>query len=164
MTSGQSIRIRAHDHGFSHQGSQGRSSHKRWFALTVDLNLTEQATQRARNTVRCARNLGTARKEARVRTECATHAVKPAIPRANVHPKLSAYSTRAPKKRIGSTTDLATKCANVARNMATARHIVRNHDEKHAAALENHQTARIFECAEHKCSKCKGALDPKGHE
>ncbi len=100
----------------------------------MDLNLTEQATQRARNTVRCARNLGTARKEARVRTECATHAVKPAIPRANVHPKLSAYSTRAPKKRICSTTDLATKCANVARNMATARHIVRNHDAKHAAA------------------------------
>ena len=35
-------------------------------------------------TVRYARNLGIARKEARVRTECATHAVKPAIPRANV--------------------------------------------------------------------------------
>jgi hypothetical protein len=40
--------------------------------------------QRAKITVRCARNLGIASKEARVRTECATHAVKPAIPRANV--------------------------------------------------------------------------------
>ena len=50
----------------------------------MDLNRTIQATQRARNTVRYARNLGIARKEARVRTECATHAVKPAIPRANV--------------------------------------------------------------------------------
>ena len=47
----------------------------------MDLNRTIQATQRARNTVRYARNLGIARKEARVRTECATHA---AIPRANV--------------------------------------------------------------------------------
>ena len=50
----------------------------------MDLNRTEQATLGARNTVRYARNLGIARKEARVRTECATHAVKPAIPRANV--------------------------------------------------------------------------------
>ena len=52
--------------------------------LTVDLNRTIQVTQRAKITVRYARNLGIARKEARVRTECATHAVKPAIPRANV--------------------------------------------------------------------------------
>jgi hypothetical protein len=50
----------------------------------VDQNRTEQVTQRARNIVRYARNLGIARKEARVRTECAIHAVKPAIPRANV--------------------------------------------------------------------------------
>ena len=50
----------------------------------MDLNRTIQVNQRARNTVRYARNLGIARKEARVRTECATHAVKPAIPRANV--------------------------------------------------------------------------------
>ena len=50
----------------------------------MDLNRTIQATQRAKITVRCARNLGIARKEARVRTECAIHAVKPAIPRANV--------------------------------------------------------------------------------
>ena len=50
----------------------------------MDLNRTIQATQRARNTVRYARNLGIARKEIRVRTECATHAVKPAIPRVNV--------------------------------------------------------------------------------
>ena len=50
---------------------------------TVDLNRTEQATLVARAIVRCARNLGIASKEARVRTECATHAVKPAIPRAN---------------------------------------------------------------------------------
>jgi hypothetical protein len=49
----------------------------------VDLNRTIQVTQRAKITVRYARNLGIARKEARVRTECATHAVKPAIPRAN---------------------------------------------------------------------------------
>ena len=49
----------------------------------MDLNRTEQATLGARAIVRCARNLGIASKEARVRTECATHAVKPAIPRAN---------------------------------------------------------------------------------
>jgi hypothetical protein len=50
----------------------------------VDLNRTEPETQGAKITVRCARNLDIARKEARVRTECAVHAVKPAIPRANV--------------------------------------------------------------------------------
>ena len=50
----------------------------------MDLTRTIQVTQRARNTVRYARNLGIARKEARVRTECATHAAKPAIRRANV--------------------------------------------------------------------------------
>ena len=50
----------------------------------MDLNRTEPVTHAARTTVRCARNLGIARKEARVRTECAIHAVKPAIPRANV--------------------------------------------------------------------------------
>ena len=49
----------------------------------MDLNRTEQATLVARAIVRCARNLGIASKEARVRTEFATHAVKPAIPRAN---------------------------------------------------------------------------------
>ena len=53
-----------------------------------DLNRTIQATQGARNTVRYARNLGIARKEARVRTECATHAEQLAILRANVHLKL----------------------------------------------------------------------------
>ena len=35
-------------------------------------------------------NLGIASKEARVRTECATHAEQLAILRVNVHPKLSA--------------------------------------------------------------------------
>ena len=50
----------------------------------MDLTRTERATLGAKITVRCARNLGIARKEARVRTECATHAVKPAIPRVNV--------------------------------------------------------------------------------
>jgi hypothetical protein len=50
----------------------------------VDLNRTEQATLGARAIERCARNLGIASKEVRVRTECAIHAVKPAIPRANV--------------------------------------------------------------------------------
>ena len=50
----------------------------------MDLNRIIQEAQRAKVTVRCARNLGIASKEARVRTECATHAVKPAIPRANV--------------------------------------------------------------------------------
>jgi rRNA-processing protein FCF1 len=49
----------------------------------VDLNRIIQEAQRAKVTVRCARNLGIASKEARVRTECAAHAVKPAIPRAN---------------------------------------------------------------------------------
>ena len=32
-----------------------------------------------------------------------------------------------------------------------------------ACGSSNHQNARSFECPEHKCSKCKGALDPKGH-
>ena len=50
----------------------------------MDLTRTKPVARRAKVTVRCARNLGIARKEARVRTECATHAVKPAIPRANV--------------------------------------------------------------------------------
>ena len=43
------------------------------------------------------------------------------------------------------------------------------HDEAHcpkprckACGSSNHQNARSFECPEHKCSKCKGALDPKG--
>ena len=50
----------------------------------MDLNRIIQEAQRAKITVRYARNLRIARKEARVRTECAPHAVKPAIPRANV--------------------------------------------------------------------------------
>ena len=49
----------------------------------MDLKRIEPATQGAQIIVRCARNQGIASKEARVRTECATHAVKPAIPRAN---------------------------------------------------------------------------------
>jgi len=101
----------------------------------VDLNRTEQVTQRAKITIRYARNLGIARNEAHVRTESATNAEQLAILRANVHPKLSTYAIRSPKKRRCSTIDLATKCANVARNMATTRQIVRNHDARHAAAL-----------------------------
>ena len=49
----------------------------------MDLRRTEPAAQRAKIIVHYARNLGIASKEARVRTECAIHAVKPAIPRAN---------------------------------------------------------------------------------
>ena len=100
----------------------------------VDLTRTEQATLGARTTVRYARNLGIARNEAHVRTESATNAEQLAILRVNVHPKLSAYAIRSPKKRRCSTIDLATKCANVAENMATSRRIVRNHDVKHAVA------------------------------
>ncbi len=44
----------------------------------------EPTTGTARVIVRFVRNLGIARRARRVRTECATHAVKPAIPRANV--------------------------------------------------------------------------------
>ncbi len=50
----------------------------------MDLTLTDPASQAAKVTVRCARNPGIARKEARVRTECAVHAVQLAIPRANL--------------------------------------------------------------------------------
>ena len=32
-----------------------------------------------------------------------------------------------------------------------------------ACGSSNHQSAKRFACPEHKCSKCKGALDPKGH-
>ena len=32
-----------------------------------------------------------------------------------------------------------------------------------ACGSSNHRNAGSFECPEHKCSKCKGALDPKGH-
>ena len=50
----------------------------------MDLTRTKPAIQPARNTVHSARNLGIARKEARARTECATHAEQLAILRANV--------------------------------------------------------------------------------
>ena len=56
----------------------------------MDLKRIEPAAQRAQIIVRYARNLGIASKEARVRTECATHAEQLAILRVNVHPKLSA--------------------------------------------------------------------------
>ena len=32
-----------------------------------------------------------------------------------------------------------------------------------ACGSSTHKSAISFECPEHKCSKCKGALDPKGH-
>ena len=32
-----------------------------------------------------------------------------------------------------------------------------------ACGSSDHRNAKSFECPEHKCSKCKGALDPKGH-
>ncbi len=51
-----------------------------------------------------------------------------------VYPKLSAYATRAETKRICNPAALATKLANVARNMAIASHNVPNHDAKHPAA------------------------------
>jgi hypothetical protein len=71
--------------------------------LTADLIRIEPTRKTARTFERCARNLGIARRAARVRIECAAHAVRPAILRANAHPKLSAYATRAATKRISST-------------------------------------------------------------
>ncbi len=111
-------------------------SHARWFALTADLKRTEQATQRAKFPVRYAHNLnlGIARRAARVHTECAAHAVRPAFPRANVRPKLSAYSSRAATERISNKDRPSDECANVAINMATSRQTVPNQDVKHAAA------------------------------
>jgi hypothetical protein len=50
----------------------------------VELIRIEPTTGIARVIVRFVRNLGIARRARRVRIECATHAVKPAIPRANV--------------------------------------------------------------------------------
>jgi hypothetical protein len=79
-----------------------------------------------------------------------------------VYPKLSAYATRAETKRICNPAALATKRANVARNMAIARHNVPNHDAKHAAA-QIIKIASSFACPEHRCTKCKGMMDPKGH-
>ena len=32
-----------------------------------------------------------------------------------------------------------------------------------ACGSSNHRNAGSFKCPEHKCSKCKGTLDPKGH-
>ena len=84
--------------------------------------------------VRCAHNPGIGKKEARVHSEYAAFAMKPAIPRANAHRKVSAYATRATTVHISSEITLATKCANVARNTGTMRRAVRNHDAKRAAA------------------------------
>jgi hypothetical protein len=54
-------------------------SHARWFALTADLSRMEPPTGTARVIVRCARNLGIARRAASARIECAAHAVRPAM-------------------------------------------------------------------------------------
>jgi hypothetical protein len=67
------------------------------------LTRIEPSRKTARTFERCARNLGIAKRAARVRIECVAHAVRPAILRANAHPKLSAYATRAATKRISST-------------------------------------------------------------
>jgi hypothetical protein len=63
--------------------------------------------------------------------------------RANVDPELLAYATGAATKRISSTTALAT---NVAKNMATSRQIVSNHDLKHAAGQTRCRTERSELC------------------
>ena len=101
---------------------------------TVDLTRTEPTRRIVRNTVRCAHNPGIGKKEARVHSEYAAFAMKPAIPRANAHRKVSAYATRATTVHISSEIALATKCANVARNTGTMRRAVRNDDAKRAAA------------------------------
>ena len=79
-----------------------------------------------------------------------------AIPRANVHRKLPA---RAATKRISKVIALATKCVNVAKNMATTRYIVSNHDAKHAAGQTTETLVlSLFECPERKFTKCEGTI------
>jgi hypothetical protein len=78
----------------------------------VDLNRTIQVTQRARNIVRYARNLGIARKEAPVRIECAIHAVKPAIPRANVIQIDAKHAAAQTIETLGASHALSTSVRN----------------------------------------------------
>jgi hypothetical protein len=68
--------------------------------------------------------------------------MKPAIPRANAHLKMSANPTRATTLRISSKIVLPTKCANVARSTGTTKLTVRNHDAKRAASKPVYRFAR----------------------
>jgi hypothetical protein len=104
------------------------------------------------------------RKEARVRTERAAHAVQLAIPRASVQAKLWASATRVATKPLSSTTapsdEVCERC----------QELEHGHNEADcpkprckACGSSDHGSARSFDCPEHKCSKCKGAIGPKGH-
>ena len=66
----------------------------RWFVPTVDLSHIEPTIGTVLITVRCANDLGMGRKEARVRSEYAAFAMKPAIPRVNAHQKMVRINSR----------------------------------------------------------------------
>ncbi len=91
----------------------------------------------------------------------AAHAVQLAVLRASAHTELSAYAARVETKRMGSKAAYSNKVCE------------RCHEHGHndaqcptprckACGRSDHRDAMRFECREHKCSRCKGAMGPDG--
>jgi hypothetical protein len=78
----------------------------------VELIRIEPTTGIARVIVRFVRNLGIARRARRVRTECAIHAVKPAIPRANVIQIDAKHAAAQTIETLGASHALSTSVRN----------------------------------------------------